>query len=262
MKEEGIVFSAFLEEGILVKPGVFDPGEAEEYVLPLMLENAERFRDKAVLEIGTGSGPISLYAAKLGASRVVATDIDVVALACARENARRMGVDDVIETRLVTPDDLSAFAVIEPDERFDVIISNPPYSLDLDAEANTPAVDTGDLGLSIIQGLPRHLAPDGVAFLLYNSLFYHYVMVKYAEREGYRVRSHTPSMLTMWEAQALFNAYLDRFLLQEGIDSSGMHFDHRSDRYLYEIRVRSEVEPLFSGNSRRPYPGMIVIERP
>lgn len=261
MKTEHIVPSEFLPEGILVKPGVFDPGEAEEYVLPLMRDNARRFQGKDVLEIGTGSGAISLYAAKLGARRVVATDIDPVALECAQENAERMGLADLLETRLVTPDDLSAYAVVRPDERFDVILSNPPYSLDLDAEANTPEVDTGDLGLSIIQGLPEHLNPDGVVLLLYNSLFYHHVMVKYAKREGYVVRNHNPSMLTVWEAQTLFNAYLDRFLEHEGIDSDGMEFDYATDRYLYRIRVSSDTKPLFPGNSARRYPGMLILER-
>lgn len=40
----------------------------------------------AVLDVGTGSGVLSIVAAKLGASRIVATDIDPVAVDVAREN--------------------------------------------------------------------------------------------------------------------------------------------------------------------------------
>lgn len=262
VRDEGIVPSAFLEEGILVVPGVFDPGEAEEYVLPLMRENPGLFRGRRVLEIGTGSGAIALYAARLGAAEVVATDIDPLALECAEENARRMGLEEALETRLVPREDLSAYAVVEPGERFDVIVSNPPYSLDLEAEENTYAVDTGDLGLSIVQGLREHLAPDGTALLLYNSLFYHMVMVEFARREGYAVRNHAPSMLTVWETQALFNSYMERLLRSQGVDPDGMRFDHREDPFLFRVRVEpEEVEPLFEGDSGRRYPGMIVIER-
>lgn len=257
--ERRVVPSAFLEEGLLVREGVFDPGEAEDYFLPFMEENRELFRDASVLEIGTGSGPIALYAARLGASRVIATDIDPVAVECARENARRLGLEEAVEIRLVPPEDASAYSVLGPDERFDVILSNPPYSLDLDAQDYTYAVDKGDLGLSILEGLPERLEPDGTVFLLYNSLFYHYVMVKYAEREGWDVRSHTPSMLTVWEAQALFNSYLRRFARHVGVDPEGLRFHHTRDRYLFDIRVESEYEPLLPGNSRRSYPGMIVV---
>jgi ribosomal protein L11 methyltransferase len=45
-----------------------------------------------VLDVGTGSGLLALAAVKLGASRVVASDNDLVALAVARENADRNGV--------------------------------------------------------------------------------------------------------------------------------------------------------------------------
>jgi 23S rRNA G2069 N7-methylase RlmK/C1962 C5-methylase RlmI len=172
---------------------------------------------------------IALFAASLGAEVVVATDIDPAAIESATLNAERTGLKDAVEFRLVGLEDISAYAVIGADERFDVIISNPPYSLDLDAPGNTPAVDTGDLGMSIVQGLPRHLEPDGVALLLYNSLFYHYVMVKYATLEGYEVRSQAPNMLTLWEAETLFNAYLDRLLEVQGIDDADLRFDRKRD---------------------------------
>ncbi len=153
IRQEQVIPSCFLEEGILGRPGIFDPGEAERFVLPFMAENAERFAGRRVLEIGTGSGVIGLYAARLGASAVVATDIDPLAIEVARLNAERLGVASVMDVRLVPPEDLSAYSVIRPEEKFDVIISNPPYSLDYAAEENSPVVDRGDLGLSIILGL-------------------------------------------------------------------------------------------------------------
>jgi ribosomal protein L11 methyltransferase len=46
----------------------------------------------SVLDVGTGSGVLSILAAKLGASPVLATDIDLIAVTTARENAERNGI--------------------------------------------------------------------------------------------------------------------------------------------------------------------------
>ncbi len=160
VKKDAVRFrSSYLDEEIVVLPGVFHPREAEETVLPLLHEHPEVFRDKVVLEIGTGSGIISLYAAQLGAKRVVSTDINGAAVASARRNAEALGFASRMDVRLVPARDTSAYSVISADEAFDVIISNPPYSLDLDASRNDAVTDTGDLGFSIVMGLDDHLKP-------------------------------------------------------------------------------------------------------
>ena len=59
-KVRGEVFhSEHLDGDLIVLPSVFFPNEAEKFVLPFMKENAARFDGATVLEIGTGSGPIS-----------------------------------------------------------------------------------------------------------------------------------------------------------------------------------------------------------
>lgn len=143
--------SKYFESPITVLPGVFYPVEAEKYVLPMFEEYADLFKGASVLEIGTGSGIISLYAAKLGARKVVSTDINPIAIECATLNAKRLGFSSVMEARLVPTDDMSAFSVIREDEAFDLIVSNPPYQLDLDATSNTAVVDTGVLGMSLMR---------------------------------------------------------------------------------------------------------------
>jgi methylase of polypeptide subunit release factors len=257
--------SRFLEEGILVLPGVFVPLEAEIRVLPFVKENAGLFVGKSVLEIGTGSGVISVYAARLGAKRVVSTDISEVALTTAARNAKRLGVASVVETRLVPQEDISAYSVIASDETFDIIISNPPYSLDLDARENSAMTDRGDLGFSIVRGLDSHLEPGGVAMLLYGSLFYHHVMVKFARSQGFEVRNHIPKKMTPLEAETLFNFYLSRLLDLEPNESSDFRFDWRTDDGLKTIRVVADKSkpavPLLPGNSDSRFPGMIVIQK-
>jgi predicted RNA methylase len=226
-------------------------------VLPFMQAHPALFRDQRVLEIGTGSGIISLYAAKLGATAIVATDISDPAVACARDNARRLGYASILDVRRVPESNPTAYSVIRDGERFDLLISNPPYSLDIEAPRNTAVTETGELGFSIVRGLRQHLTPQGRAVLYYNSLFYHHVMVKFARREGFEVRSHQPDTLTPWEATTLFNSYLDRFLPRQGLQPGDLRFEYGED--LGRISVAAPFEPLLADGRAGPYPGMMVI---
>ena len=83
-----------------------------------------------VLELGCGSGLLSIAAAKLGAGRVVATDLNPRALHAAERNALRNGVSERIEfyagswyEALGSVDALGFYA-----ERFDVILATPPQT--------------------------------------------------------------------------------------------------------------------------------------
>jgi ribosomal protein L11 methyltransferase len=53
-----------------------------------------------IIDVGTGSGVLAIGAIKLGASKVLALDLDPVAVSCAKENIAQNGLEDVIETRL------------------------------------------------------------------------------------------------------------------------------------------------------------------
>ena len=72
----------------------------------------------AVLDLGTGSGILAVAAAKLGAGRVLALDVDPQAVKAARENAARNGVRDAVEVREGT---LPGGAGVE---RFHLIVAN------------------------------------------------------------------------------------------------------------------------------------------
>ncbi len=70
-----------------------------------------------VLDLGCGSGILGIAAAKLGAARVLALDIDPMAVAATRENAAANGVADVIEARDGTLES-------EADGSFDLAVAN------------------------------------------------------------------------------------------------------------------------------------------
>jgi ribosomal protein L11 methyltransferase len=73
-----------------------------------------------VLDVGCGSGALSLAAARLGAASVDAIDIDPDALAATQENARRNGVDHVVQ---VVEHDLAGVVAERPGS-YDVVAAN------------------------------------------------------------------------------------------------------------------------------------------
>jgi ribosomal protein L11 methyltransferase len=102
---------------ILLDPGLaFGTGTHPTTALCMAWLDAQEIQGKTVLDYGCGSGILGVAAAKLGASRVTAIDIDPQALLATRSNAERNGVSDMIKTGL--PQDL------HNDERFDVVLAN------------------------------------------------------------------------------------------------------------------------------------------
>jgi len=126
-------------------------------------------RQKTVLEIGTGSGLISLCCLAAGAEHVVATDVNPAAVANARFNAKEMGLLDRLDARRVLLGNKTAFSVIGADEEFDLIISNPPWELGTPKSIDEFALydESFELLKSLLDGLPSHLKPGGRVLLAY-----------------------------------------------------------------------------------------------
>jgi release factor glutamine methyltransferase len=249
----------YLDEKITILKGVFTPYEAEVLVLPLMNRNPNLFLEKKVLEIGTGSGVIALYASKLRAKKVIATDISLAAINNVELNAKKLGFSSIIEARHVSKDNIGAYSVIKNTEKFDIIIANPPYSLDLDVEKNTAVTDSGDLGFSIINGLQKHLKQNGKAILLYNSFFYHHIIIKYAKHRGFHVTHNNATTMTPWEVDSIFNLYSKKICKKEGIDMNALHFNSLKNP-IGSVRIYDKNQDYLFHNDHNIYPGMIVIE--
>ncbi len=146
-------------------------------------------RDKSVLEIGVGSGLLSLCCAKAGAKRVVGTDINPNAIQCARYNARTLGFDRIASFRLTAANHPEAFAVISPQERFDVIVSNPPWEDGKPKYVDQYALYDPNFSLmdSILGGLDKHLNPGGQALLAYGCKTAIIQLQERGPRFGYQV---------------------------------------------------------------------------
>ena len=128
-----------------------------------------KLAEPRILDMGVGSGVISVTLAdEVRGCRVVALDISADAIAVARRNAIDHEVTDRIEFR-----ESDFFAAVQDDERFDLIISNPPYIAEPDYSGLAPevkadpkvAMTSGPEGLDAIRVMlregPRFLSPGG-----------------------------------------------------------------------------------------------------
>ena len=101
----------------------------------------------AVLDLGCGSGILAIAAAKLGAARVLALDIDPNAVRAARQNAPANGVEHIIDVREDTP---ALESLTQPDA-FEIIVANiSGLTLERLSPALAPSLAPG--GLLITSG--------------------------------------------------------------------------------------------------------------
>ncbi|MEX2467592.1 MAG: peptide chain release factor N(5)-glutamine methyltransferase [Gemmatimonadota bacterium] len=128
-----------------------------------------------VLDIGTGSGAIALSLALEGPffRRIVATDVAPEALEVATCNRAAANLEDRVEFR-----EGADYTALEPDERFDLIVSNPPYvpepeRVDLEPEvvdwepgtALFAGADGLDVTRRLVAGAPARLRSGGMLAL-------------------------------------------------------------------------------------------------
>jgi len=155
-------------ERVLGLPLVLIPSVANPRVLRTGAFFASRIdgrlvaADAEVLDMGTGSGVCALFAAR-HARRVVAVDINPEAVRCAAVNALMSRLDARVDVR---HGDL--FAPVA-DERFDLILFNPPFIVGVPKDARDAAWRSSDLPQRFAAGLAAHLKPAGSALVLLSS---------------------------------------------------------------------------------------------
>jgi release factor glutamine methyltransferase len=142
--------------------------ETEELVE--LLQSKIENRKSRIVDVGTGSGVIALsLAQEFPEAKVYAVDISEDALALARENAARLGLERVHFQKSDLLESLS--------ERFDLIVANLPYISMQDRHLlarevlHDPEValfggpSGGELVRRLIEKAPAHLEPGGLLAL-------------------------------------------------------------------------------------------------
>jgi release factor glutamine methyltransferase len=152
-----------------VTPDVLIPRPETELIVETALTVLGRERQSGLLDVGTGSGCLAISILhEYRNTHATAIDLSARALRVAQRNSERHGVADRL--RLIESD---LFAALPADQRFDLIVSNPPYVSSDDMEhlqrevQREPrrALDGGRDGLDVIRRLLRdasaHLKSGG-----------------------------------------------------------------------------------------------------
>ncbi|MFO1003011.1 MAG: methyltransferase [Planctomycetaceae bacterium] len=157
-----------LPRDVAIMESVFwEPADTDS--LRRIIFSDPQLQGASVLEIGTGSGLISLCCLQAGASKVVATDLNPKAVENARFNVTEMGFAGRFEARLVPRRSPEAWTVIEPEVKFDLIISNPPWENSKPVSVEEFALYDPDFQLlkSLVIGARTRLRPNGRMWLAY-----------------------------------------------------------------------------------------------
>jgi methylase of polypeptide subunit release factors len=154
-----------LNEKIHPHYGVFAPIRGEYVGL---VAEAEFSSTAPVLafDIGTGTGVLAAVLAQRGIKKIIATDQDPRALACARENLMRLKLNDHVE--IIEAD-------LFPEGRAPLIVCNPPW---LPARPSSPierAIYDPESSMlrGFLNGLAVHLEPNGEGWLILSDLAEH-----------------------------------------------------------------------------------------
>lgn len=145
--------------------GVFAPirGEYVSLVAEAMLSQSPPV---LAFDVGTGTGVLAAILAQHGVKRVIGTDQDPRAIACARENLSRLKLNDRVDV---------IAADLFPEGRAPLIVCNPPW---LPARPSSPierAIYDPDSGMlrGFLSGLAAHLEPGGEGWLILSDLAEH-----------------------------------------------------------------------------------------
>jgi methylase of polypeptide subunit release factors len=192
--------------------GVFAPTRGEYIKLVQEAPLPKNIAAQSIaFDIGTGTGVLAAVLARRGVQRIIATDQDQRALACARENILRLGIAAQVEV---------IQADLFPEGLASLIVCNPPW---IPARPSSPldhAVFDPDsrMLLGYLKGLAVHLAPGGEGWLILSDL---------AELLGLRARSE----------------------LLTAIDSADLHIAGKIDVKPQHPRVSDSTDPLYAARA-------------
>jgi len=118
-------------------------------------------------DIGTGTGVLAAVLARRGIERVVATDLDQRALACAGENVRQLGLSERIDV---------VQADLFPEGRAALVICNPPWIPARPSSSMENGIYDPESRMlrGFLRALPEHLEPGGEGWLILSDLAEHF----------------------------------------------------------------------------------------
>lgn len=112
----------FMGEKFIVSPSVLIPRDETELLVRQAVEIINQNNFSQILDMCTGSGCIACMIAKLSNSQVIGADVSTDALHVAFSNMEKFELFNKASFRKS-----NLYSKIRDDEKFDMIVSNPPY---------------------------------------------------------------------------------------------------------------------------------------
>ena len=143
---------------------VYPPGGLALEIYKLIEQGILNCRDKTILDLGCGSGIVSIAAARFGAKHVVALDIVEACVEATHSNALLNHVKNIIEARIS-----NGLASLSRDEQFDVIIYIAPQDDSVPENGLDYAFYDPSFNLlhELAEKAKDHLRPNGKIILAY-----------------------------------------------------------------------------------------------
>jgi release factor glutamine methyltransferase len=134
-----------------VNPAVLIPRPETELLVQEVIRRLPQGARPTVVDVGTGSGCMAVILARaVPDGRIVATDLSSQAMATARSNARRHGVETTITW--LEGDLLSPLAGLDCEGRVTAIVANPPYIRESEWSALQPEVSRYEPRMALVAG--------------------------------------------------------------------------------------------------------------
>ena len=168
-RKKGVPVLVRDDEEIRIHPhyGVFSPirGEYIELVLKAPLPVALQ-KNSIAFDVGVGTGVLSVVLAIRDIQKIIATDQDDRAIACAKENVKRLGLSSQIEILKTN---------LFPAEKAALIICNPPWLPARPSSSLEHAVYDPESQMlkGFLSKLKDHLSPGGEGWLILSDLAEH-----------------------------------------------------------------------------------------
>ena len=150
--------------------GVFAPVRSEYVQLVAEAPFSSSVTPALAFDIGTGTGVLAAVLARRGVARVVATESDARALACARENILQLGLADRVSVT-----EANLFPDLATAGQAPLIVCNPPWIPSKPSSPLEHAIYDFESRMlrGFLDGLAAHLAPGGEGWLLLSDIAEH-----------------------------------------------------------------------------------------
>ena len=183
-RRNGVPIAALDGDRIHPHYGVFSPVRGEYLDL---IAQAPLPSDHLAFDIGTGTGVLAAILARRGVKKVVATDMQARALACAEDNLERLGYAQ--QVTLLQAD-------LYPPGQAPLVVCNPPWLPGRPSSVLEQAVYDPDSRMlkGFLEGLSAHLAPKGEGWL---------ILSDFAEHLGLRSRQDLLDMIDHADLEVL-----------------------------------------------------------